>query len=214
MFKHSPIELIEYQTESINGKRHYNIDGKLYPSITTVMSSIPNESLQKWRDSVGEIEADRISKLACTNGTNLHQLAEDYLKNNALSIKFPDDLERFRSIKPELDKINNILAQEKVIYSDKMKVAGRFDCLAEYNGTLSLIDFKTSRKLKEESHIQNYFQQATFYALSLAEIHNIVVKQIVILIAVEHETPQVFIKQTKDYINPLLKTIRYFYENV
>jgi len=212
MFIHSPIDLIEYETEHKDNKRFYLTPNGKYPSITTVMGSLSKESIDNWKKSVGEETANRISKIACSRGTNLHQLCEDYLNNNPLSCKMPDAIELFYSIKPELNKINNILAQEKVLYSDRLKVAGRVDCIAEYNNVLSVIDFKTSKKIKTESDIETYFLQATFYALALAELKSIVIKQIVILIATDHEKPQVFVKSIEPYIKPLIKTTKQFHE--
>lgn len=214
MFIHSPIDLIEYETEHKDNKRFYLTPNGKYPSITTIMGSLSKESIDNWKKSVGEETANRISKIACSRGTNLHQLCEDYLNNNALSCKMPDARELFYSIKPELNKINNILAQEKVLYSDRLRVAGRVDCIAEYNNVLSVIDFKTSKKIKTESDIQTYFLQATFYALALAELKSIIIKQIVILIATDHEKPQVFVKSVEPYIKPLIKTIKDFHEKI
>lgn len=214
MFIHSPTDFDELETTNKNNKRYYITPNGLFPSITSILGSVPNESLIKWKASVGEIEANRISKLACSRGTNLHQMCEDYLNNNPLSCKLPDALELFYSIKPELNKINNIIAQEKVLYSNRLKVAGRVDCIAEYNGVLSIIDFKTAKKIKKESDIESYFVQATFYALALAELKSIVTKQIVIIIATDHEKPQVFVKSIEPYIKPLITTVKTFYENV
>lgn len=214
MFIHSPIDLIDYPTVQIDNKRFYVTPNGNFPSITTILGSLSKESIDKWRESVGEETANKISRIACSRGTNLHQMCEDYLNNNPLSCKLPDALELFYSLKPELNKINNILAQEKVLYSNKLKVAGRVDCIAEYNGIQSIIDFKTSKKIKTEEDIQSYFLQATFYSLALAELKNIKIKQIVILIATDHEKPQVFIKPVSQYINPLLKVIKKFHETL
>lgn len=212
MFIHSPIDLIEYQTENIDNKRFYVTPNGKYPSITTIMGSLSKESIDKWKKSVGEETANKISRIACSRGTNMHLMCEEYLNNQKLTCKIPDALELFYSLKPELNKINNILGQEKVLYSDKLKVAGRVDCIADYDGISSIIDFKTSKKIKSEEDIQSYFLQTTFYALALAELKNIVVKQVVILMATDNEKPQIFIKPISPYIKPLIKVIKNFHK--
>lgn len=212
MFIHSPIDLIEYQTENIDNKRFYVTPNGKYPSITTIMGSLSKESIDKWKKSVGEETANKISRIACSRGTNMHLMCEEYLNNQKLTCKIPDALELFYSLKPELNKINNILGQEKVLYSDKLKVAGRVDCIADYDGISSIIDFKTSKKIKSEEDIQSYFLQTTFYALAIAELKNIVVKQVVILMATDNEKPQIFIKPISPYIKPLIKVIKNFHK--
>jgi genome maintenance exonuclease 1 len=212
MFIHSPIDLIEYQTVNIDNKRFYVTPNGKYPSITTIMGSLSKESIDKWKKSVGEETANKISRIACSRGTNMHLMCEEYLNNQKLTCKIPDALELFYSLKPELNKINNILGQEKVLYSDKLKVAGRVDCIADYDGISSIIDFKTSKKIKSEEDIQSYFLQTTFYALALAELKNIVVKQVVILMATDNEKPQIFIKPISPYIKPLIKVIKNFHK--
>lgn len=147
----------------------------------------------------------------------MHLLCEEYLNNVGVlgesldSTKETEDaIILFESLRPELDKINNILGQEKVLYSDRLKVAGRVDCIGEYNGVLSIIDFKTAKKPKKEEWIQNYFMQATFYALCVYELTGVKVKNLAILIAVDNKPPQVFTKEIKPYIDNLLKVIRNF----
>ena len=212
MFTHIPTEFPEFETENINGKRYYKTPNGLYPSITSVLSTIPNESLEQWKNSVGIEQANKISSIACSRGTNMHQLCEDYLNNNPLSVNLPDAKELFFSIKPILNKINNIIAQEKILYSDKLKIAGRVDCIAEFDGVLSVIDFKTASKQKKKEDINNYMLQATFYSLALAEIKNIIPKQFVIIIA-NNDIPQVFIDYPKNYIKQVLDLSRNFHEN-
>lgn len=215
MFNHCPpAEFVQCQRKNIDGRRHYVVpNGKHYPSITTVLSAKPNESLQAWRDRVGEEEANRISSFAAFRGTNLHTMCEMYLNNEKITPKTTtyDAFESFLSIKNELNKINNIHTQETALYSDKLKIAGSVDCIGEYDGILSVIDFKTSKRLKGEDKIESYFIQATFYALAYEEMTGIQIPQIVILIMVDDEKPQVFIKDPKDYIYSLVK-VRKFYE--
>lgn len=216
MFNHCPpIELVECPRETINGKRHYvTPTGKKYPSITTVLSVVSAEGIKEWREKVGEEEANRISSFAAFRGTNVHTLCEKYLNNETVSPKTCtyDSYESFLSMKKELNKINNIHCQEKSLFSHKIKIAGTVDCIAEYDGVLSVIDFKTSKRLKTEDKILSYFAQATFYACAYEEMTGIPINQIVILIMVDEENPQVFIKNSIDYIPELIRIKKLFDE--
>jgi ATP-dependent exoDNAse (exonuclease V) beta subunit len=207
-------ELVEYPKINIDGKRHYQIGHVHYPSITTVLGSTADKSyLKEWRNRVGDEAADRITNNSARRGTNLHQMCEDYLKNNPLSCKLPDALEMFYSVRPILNRIDNIHCQEKSLYSHKIKIAGSVDCIGEFDGVLSVIDFKNSRRIKEEEDIFDYFLQATFYSLAYQEMTGIKIKQVVIIIAVEDEKPQVFIKEIRPYIEPLVERRKLFERN-
>jgi len=216
IFIHSPPkELLELSTETINNKRYYITPNGKYPSITTVLGQFKKDSLLQWRKRVGEEEANKISNRASSRGTKVHLLCEKYLLNEKIDKKkyMPDSLASFYSIKPHLHRINNIHKLEVPLYSNRLKIAGRCDAIAEFDDVLSIIDYKTSSKEKKEEWIEDYFQQATFYALCYAELTGIVIKQIVIIIAVDDGNPQVFVKQTKDYIRPLIDKIKYYYKN-
>ena len=204
-------ELIDYPRVNIDGKRHYQIGHVHYPSITTVLGSTSDKTyLKEWRERIGDEAADRISNNSAKRGTNMHQMCEDYLNNNPLSLKMPDALEMFYSLKPILNRINNIHCQEKALYSDKIKIAGSVDCIGEFDGILSVIDFKNSRRIKTEENIFDYFLQATFYALAYQEMTGIKIQQIVIIIAVEDEKPQYFVKQIRPYIAELVNRRKMF----
>ena len=216
IFIHSPPkELLELSTETINNKRYYITPNGKYPSITTVLGQFKKDSLLQWRKRVGEEEANKISNRASSRGTKVHLLCEKYLLNEKIDKKkyMPDSLASFYSIKPHLHRINNIHKLEVPLYSNRLQIAGRCDAIAEFDDVLSIIDYKTSSKEKKEEWIEDYFQQATFYALCYAELTGIVIKQIVIIIAVDDGNPQVFVKQTKDYIRPLIDKIKYYYKN-
>ena len=156
MFTHNPIELPELSTKNVNRKRFYQTpDGKLYPSITTVLQRRKMQGLMEWRKKVGEDVANYIARTAAARGTKVHHMCEDYLNN--VQSDWPEKWEEhtkhflpftlFGQIRPHLDeKVNNIFSQECGLYSDKYRVAGRVDCIAEYNGKQSIIDFKTSTK--------------------------------------------------------------------
>lgn len=204
------LESLPSVTNGDTGKRHYKSpNGKLLPSITTVLSHFKKDIIQEWRNRVGETEANRISKQASNRGTNVHTLCEKYLNNEPMYFRgaFPDALEMFNSIKPELHRINNIHYQECGLYSTHLGVAGRVDCIAEFDGVLSVIDFKTSRKVKTKDMIEDYFMQETFYALAYEELIGNPIHQIVTIMAVEHDKPLVFIEETKNWIVPLVECV-------
>ena len=200
------VELLEYPKIDVDGRRHYQIGQKRYPSITNILGSTADKTpLDDWRKRIGATEADRITNNSSKRGTNLHLMCEDYLNNRTLSCKMPDALEMFYSIKPLLHKINNIHCQEATLYSDKLKIAGTVDCIAEYDGVLSVIDFKNSRRDKKEEWVFDYFLQECFYALAYQEMTGTKIKQIVTIVAVEDKKPQVFIKEIRSYIKPLVE---------
>jgi genome maintenance exonuclease 1 len=206
-FSHTPSTktLPEIHTETINGKRFYvTPEGKKYPSITTVLSGRSKEGINRWRKSVGDDVANQIMRTAAKRGTAVHQLVEDYLNNTELSNQDVLPLALFSILKPELDDINNIVLQEGGLYSDKWGIAGRVDCIAEYKGKLSVIDFKTSTREKKEEWVENYFIQGSAYCEMYEERFNQEINQVVILIVTEDGAVQSFIKDKKDYL-PLLK---------
>ncbi len=206
-FTHIPLPTKPEQliTKTISGKRFYVLpDGKKYPSITTVLSDRNNAGITKWRESVGEQAANTIMRNAAKRGTAVHTLTEDYLNNKELSKQDVLPTALFTILKPELDKINNIVMQEESLYSNKWGVAGRVDCIAEFQGKLSVIDFKTSTKDKKEEWVENYFIQTAAYCEMYEEQYGQSIDQIVILIVTEEGATQTFIKNKNDYL-PLLK---------
>ena len=199
-------ELPEITTESIKGKRFYvTPEGNKYPSITTVLSDRNKEGIIKWRESVGNDVANQVMRQAASRGTAVHTLIENYLNNEELSKQAVLPVALFVTMKSELDNINNIRIQEGGLYSDKLGVAGRVDCIAEYKGKISVIDFKTSTKEKKEEWVENYFIQGSAYCEMYEERFLQPIEQVVILIVTEDGAVQTFIKYKKDYL-PLLKT--------
>ena len=206
IFEHSFFPKIELERVVIDGVRHYATpNGKRYKSVTTILSEKTDKThLYEWRKRVGEAEANKISTQAANRGTAIHTICEQYLLNETNYPKgvMPTNLATFKTLRPIIDEnIGMIYGLEHFMYSDLLQTAGATDCIAEFNGVMSIIDFKTSTKLKQESWIQNYFLQATAYALMTEERHNVEVPQIVILIAVDHEEPQVFVKSKLEYIS-------------
>lgn len=216
MFNHVNVNIPEIRTENINGGRYYvTPTGIKYPSITTVLSILSKKAIMEWRKRVGAEEANKISTKAARRGTNVHQMCEDYLNNKEYITNktMPVDKEMFGTLKPILDeRINNIHTQEATLYSDYLGVAGRVDCIAEFDGRLSVIDFKTSRKLKKKEWISNYFQQASAYCVMYEERTGIPIDQIVILIAVDEEEPQVFVEKRDNHIHDCIETIAIYKE--
>ena len=196
--------------------RRYFVEGNAYPSVTTVIGEKKKKSIVEWRRKVGDEEANKISKRATTRGNKCHKLAEDYLSNKPLD-RYRDDvlsLGLFHQIRPYIDRINNIHALEESLYSHTLRLAGRVDCIAEYDEELAIIDFKTSTKFKREEWIQDYFSQETAYAIMFQELTGLKVKQLVTIIAVETGTPQVFIKKDILTYVPKLKEYIDYYRSI
>jgi ATP-dependent exoDNAse (exonuclease V) beta subunit len=189
MFNHCNVSLPQLERETIDGVRYYKIpdeDGvHKFVSITSVTSHHNRHIFEDWRKRVGEEEANRVNKAATSRGTDLHTLVESHLLNQDLPDVQLISKHLFKIIKPELNKINNIYALESSLYSKVLGIAGTVDCIAEYNGELSVIDFKTSKKAKPVEWIEHYFVQAAAYACMFYELTNIPVKKLVILMACE-----------------------------
>lgn len=206
-YNHVKLDLEVPKLQQINedGTRYYvTPEGNKYPSITTILSAYNIKAIMEWRKRVGEIEANKISSQASSRGTRIHTLCEKYLDNEELSFKTPLDTETFNRFKPVLHRINNIYAQEIRMYSDHLRIAGTVDCVAEFDGKLSIIDFKTSRRLKKQEDIENYFMQVSGYAVMFEERFKIPINRTVIAIAVDDEEPQVFISKRDTHISNLL----------
>ena len=214
-FNHVKLESLDFdlKAETTNGGRFYTTPtGQNYRSITTVLANHNKQAILEWRNKVGEERADKISKKAANRGTKVHLVCEKYIDNELTDFKMatmmPDIKELFLNIKPIIDEnLGDVYTQEQALYSHQLKVAGRVDLIGIWNGKLSVIDFKTSTKLKEESHIQNYFMQCTAYALMFSELTGMWIDDIVVLIATEEGGTQVFERQIHDYQKPLMQYI-------
>jgi len=178
-----------------NGTRVYATpDGSRYPSVTTILSELGREGLDRWRDRIGHDEAARIGARAAARGTKLHMFTEHWLQNDQSVFTGVDLIGQhfFEEFKPLLTSIDNIHCLETKLYSHHLRLAGTVDCIAEYNGQLSVIDFKTASKPKRHDWIHSYFMQTAAYAIMYEELTGIPVPQLVILVAVEDSEPQVF----------------------
>lgn len=214
----TPKELPDLKSETLpNGTRHYvTPEGVKLPSVTTVVGAQKKQAILEWRKRVGEVEANKISRQATSRGTNVHTICENYLNNKPDYLKgiMPDAVEMFKSIKPKIDKhINDIWYQEQALFSLKLGMAGRVDLIAHWDDVLSIIDFKTSKKIKTKDQIEDYYWQECAYALMLEEMIGEPVYQLVTLMAVENEQPLIFIEKTEDHIHGLVSAINYYKKN-
>ena len=215
-FEHQTVELpkIKQKNKALpDGGRGYETpEGKLYPSITTVLSIRNKKGLHEWRERVGHDVANYIARTAANRGTAVHKMCEDYLNNQHLA--WPSEFEKHKSknflawcmfvqMRDILENVDNIRCLESSLYSDELKLAGQVDCIAEYKGKLSIIDFKTSTKEKKDEWIENYYIQTCAYAQMFEERTGQEVNQLVILIVTQDGTVQEFVKDKKEYL-PLL----------
>jgi len=212
MFNHVDIEIPRLSRETIDGVRYYDTpDGKKLVSITSVISHHNRDIFTKWRKRVGVDEANKITKAATSRGTDMHTLAENYLLNKDLPSVQPLSDFLFKQAKPTLDKIDNIHAIEQSLFSKQLGVAGTVDCIAEYEGELAIIDFKTSKKPKPEKWVEGYYVQCAAYACMLYEMTGISVKKFVIIMSCEDGECVVYEQYDKSkYIKTLTEWLREF----
>jgi len=209
------------------GRQYQTPEGLNLPSITTVLSILSRESIEKWRKRVGEQEANRVSYRASTRGTAVHEICEKYVNNDPdydkymainpdngemkLTKRTPDLIDSFLKIKPILDeRLTLVHAQEAPLYSLHLGVAGRVDCVGIFDGKLSIIDYKTSMKPKRLEWIKNYFMQESGYAVMWEERTGMPITQLVTIISVDNDDPQVFIEHRDNWIRPLRDTIQQY----
>jgi genome maintenance exonuclease 1 len=197
------------------GRFYYPPSGEKFPSVTTVLGVQDKSGLEAWRKRVGEEEAKRISVQAANRGSDVHLIAENYLNNmkDYGKGRMPVNVMTFNTLKPILDsRVNNIYFQEAPLYSRKIKTAGRVDLIAEFDGKLSIIDFKTSKKLKEAKWIEGYFLQTAFYAAAFYERTGVPIKQGVILVMVDDDKPQVFTVNTYEWLPKFIELRKKYFE--
>ena len=216
-FNHVDLDLQPLEREHIDGVRYYKIPDEeelvKMVSITSVTSHFNKEIFVKWRKRVGNEEADRITKAATGRGTDMHTLTEHYLKNEDLPEVRPISDFLFKIAKGKLNKIDNIYALEGPLYSKELGIAGTVDCIAEYDGELAIIDFKTSKKPKPRNWIEHYFVQCMAYGCMLYEMKGISIKKLVIIMACENGECVIYeerdkakyIKLLGEYINKFVK---------
>ena len=217
MFSHTPVDLPPVKARNSDGVRLYETpECNKYPSITTVLSIRNKKGLHEWRKRVGYDVANYVARTAASRGTKVHHMCEDYLNN--VHVSWPEKWKEhekhflpyclFNQLKEQaLCNINGIYAQEAGLYSDKYKVAGRVDCIAEYRGVPSIIDFKTSSKERNDDWNVNYYIQGSAYAEMFGERTGIEISQVVILVVTEDGTVQEFIKDKHNYLDALVESV-------
>ncbi len=204
MFNHVPVEIGKLVQVNAKGGRYYETpSGAKYPSVTSVTRLHNLESIQAWKDKVGEEEAGKISRRALARGNKIHSLAEKYLLNEG---DMSDDFSKadFGQMIPYLNKINNIHCLETQLYSDHLQTAGTVDCIGEYEGKLTVIDFKTSAKLKKREWVKDYFMQCSAYAVMYEERTGTPIERLLLIINVEDEGVQLMDGKRDDYIDDFL----------
>ena len=209
-FKHEKID-IGYDdldtTTTDSGRNYLTPDGHQYPSVTTVLSILNEDVIKAWRQRVGEEEANRISGKAANRGTRVHSIVEKYLNNEDTTEFLPHIRQSLENLKPVLNDVGTIFGLEVPLYSHHLGLAGRCDCIAQYNGVPSIIDFKTSRYIKKKEKISNYFAQGAAYSIMLEERAGLIAPNIVIIMDVDHEKPVVYVEHRDNYTKLLHNTI-------
>ena len=216
MYNHIPINFTQAKLiEKDNSHFYQTPTGEVYPSITTIlqktMSNGKKESLQNWKEQ--EIASEYITQEAATIGTETHKLIENHINE----IRQTDEVRllsvaHFNNLIPFLQKINDVHGTELRLYSNSMKLAGTSDCIANYDGELSIIDYKTKRSNQKEEWMTDHFIQGTAYAQMFKELTGIEVKQVVILVSSEKNSRMEFIKNTENYKDLLTKRLNQYYD--
>ncbi len=216
MFNHVPVELQEMNAVTTDtGRKYMTPEGVNLPSITTVLSILSRDSIAKWRKRVGVEVANQISTRASGRGTRVHEIIEKYINNdpNFKDGYTPDIIQSFLAVQNILDdRIGDVYAQEAPLYSNHLGVAGRVDCVADFDGKRSIIDFKTSMKTKKLDWIKNYFMQESAYAIMWEERTGQPITQLVTIISVDNADPQVFVEHRDNWVRPLRDTIKQYEE--
>lgn len=191
------------RVDAPEGRVYQTVTGLKYPSVTSVLGMMDKSAFFEWRKRVGEEEANRVAQRAARRGTAIHTLCEDYLNGKTPEVSMFDQ-QVFNSIVPHLDRIDNIHALESKLYSDYLQVAGTVDCIAEYEGRLSVIDFKTSRRIKSKDDIPGYFIQTAAYAVAFEERTGIPVSRLVIIMGVDDEQPLIFKEKRDNWVEQFM----------
>ena len=222
-FKHNRVELgyddLNAETKESGNRSYTTPDGESYPSITTILGYFTKASIMEWRKRVGNEEANRISRHACTRGNALHNTVERYINNEEDFLQgenMPHVLQLVGAAKSVLDeRLDTVVLQECPLYSTQLRTAGRVDLIGEFDGTLSIIDFKTSNRVKSLDDIQDYFIQACAYSVMFEERTGTPIDQLVILMVVDGSSePLVFIEKTDDWLEKMVNKItKYHAEN-
>jgi hypothetical protein len=206
-FVHLPVKLPKIKATTFKtGERLYKVGDKSFPSVTTVLAEHSREGIEKWRKKVGPSTANFLSEQGRTRGDRFHGLTEDYLRNKPY--QKPEtflEIDAFQDVIPYLERIDNIRVLEGGLYSQFLRMAGRVDCIAEFDGVLSVIDFKTAKKPKQSSYIHSYYMQTAAYAIMFEELTGIPINRTVIIIAVDGQGTQLFQEKRDPWVKDLIK---------
>ena len=196
----------------IAGVRHYTAEGVgPYPSVTTVLGADPKkkEGLQKWRKRVGEEEANKVSHVASQRGTAVHQIMEDYiLDQKPITKPMPVNLATAGDLKRMVDAyVGDVKLVEGQLFSHHLRTAGTVDLVAEWDGKMAIIDWKTSKWAKKRDYINNYFMQEAAYAVMFEERTGIPVERLVTAVAYDQPNGgcQLFIENRDDWIDGFIE---------
>ena len=210
VFKHEELDIgyDDLVTDTRETGRVYVApDGSRYPSVTTVLGILSEDSIREWRQRVGEEEANKVSHRASNRGTAVHSIIEKYLRNEDTSDNLPHIRQSLANLRPILDKsIGKIFGLETALYSRHLGMAGRCDCIAEWNGVPSIIDFKTSKRIKKKENIASYFAQASAYAIMFEERTGLAIPNTVIVMDVDDNHPLIFEEHRDNFVELLLST--------
>lgn len=208
--------------ERIDGGQHRlyrTSQGKIYPSMSSVVGLLAGDSIEQWKRRVGLEEAEKKSRHAATRGTRVHELIESHILADDVRYQalmrttMPDAAANFKAVRPIINQnLTSIRAVELQMWSDQLRLAGTVDCVGVWDGKLSIIDWKTSGKPKKEEWIKGYFLQTSGYAQMWEERFEEQIQQVVVVIAVDYAPPQVFIKDPAEYLTDLKKLRFDFYK--
>ena len=190
-----------------SGRTYHTPDGRTFPSITTVLGILSEAGIAAWRKRVGEEEANRVGARASARGTLVHSIIERYLLNEDVTEFLPHIRQSLENVRPILDeRLGTIYGLEVPLYSSYLGLAGRVDCVAEFDGVPSIVDFKTSKRVKKKEYISNYFAQMAGYAVMWEERTGMPITNTVIIMDVDDNEPLVFKEHRDNHIELLIDT--------
>ena len=206
----------------IEGNRHYDVSNEILPSVTTILQATQSDekkaSLSKWRQKVGENEAERIKDEAARRGTAMHEFLEMHLRGDKL-LDLSDEGQAARSmarviIEQGLKDAEELWGSEVTLFYPGL-YAGQTDLCGIYSGRESIIDFKQTNKPKRIEWIEDYFLQLAAYAMAHDQIYGTCIDQGVILMCSKDGFFQKFTSNGAEFTrfkHKFLSKIGQFYE--
>ena len=192
------------EASGVDGRYYRTPDGKEYPSVTTILGRQPKPQLDAWFKKLGD-EAHRLVRQSSVAGRSLHSQCESWLLNEPLPAALQAHRWLFRDMMPLLNNISAVYGVELALWSDRLQVAGRTDCVGVYSGVPSIVDFKNSRKPKERKYLDGYFMQSTMYAMMFSELYRIPIQQIVVLVSLWGGGNQEFIEPAANWVDRVIE---------